>query len=297
MSKSKRGKILYYVIMLVLIAVFLVSAIMLIDYAVKSWKSQSNYNELQEIVNQNRPTKPAKPKPTGGTPRPTEEGRIPEGTEPEETTTEATLPPLVTITDPETGKEMEILREYAELYKMNTDLVGWMEIPGTRVSYPVVQRPEWVDYYLHRDFYGNYDPHGCLYAREQCDVAKPSDNITIYGHRMKDGTMMGDVGKYELKSFWEENQYIYFDTLTEHHTYQIVYVFKTTASLGEGFQYHLFVDARNENEFNNFVNSCKANALYYTGLEAQFGDKLITLSTCEYTLDNGRLVVVAKRID
>ncbi len=292
MSKKKRGKILYYAIMLVLIAVFLVSAIMLIDYAVKSWKSQSSYNELQEIVNQNRPTQPAKPKPTAGATRPSEEG-----TTPVETTTEATLPPLVTVTDPKTGKEREVLREYAELYLLNTDLVGWLEIPGTRVSYPVVQRPEWVDYYLYRDYYGNYDPHGCFYAREQCDVAKPSDNITIYGHRMKDGTMMGDVGKYEWKDFWEENQFIYFDTLTEHHTYQIVYVFKTTASLGEGFQYHLFVDAKNENEFNNFINSCKANALYYTGLEAQFGDKLISLSTCEYTLDNGRLVVVAKRID
>ena len=292
MSKKKRGKILYYAIMLVLIAVFLVSAIMLIDYAVRSWKSQSSYNELQGIVNQNRPTRPVKPKPTAGANLPTEEGIAPV-----ETTIEATLSPLVTVTDPETGKEREVLQEYAELYLLNTDLVGWLEIPGTRISYPVVQRPEWVDYYLYRDYYGNYDSHGCLYAREQCDVAKPSDNITIYGHRMKDGTMMGDVGKYEWKDFWEENQFIYFDTLTEHHTYQIVYVFKTTASLGEGFQYHLFVDAKNENEFNNFVGSCKANALYYTGLEAQFGDKLISLSTCEYTLDNGRLVVVAKRID
>ena len=172
-----------------------------------------------------------------------------------------------------------------------------MYIPGTRVNYPVVQRSTMRDYYLYRDFYGNYDTHGCLYAREECDVATPSDNVTIYGHRMKDGTMMGDVGYYEEKRYWEEHPLIYFDTLTEEHTYQIVYVFKTTASVGEGFQYHLYVDFSNENDFNNFISACSRNALYDTGLTAQFGDQLITLSTCEYSLVNGRLVVVAKRID
>ena len=214
-----------------------------------------------------------------------------------ETIPQETQSPLVTVINPQTGEEVQVLPQYAELYKLNPDLVGWMWIPDTKLNYPVVQRKSETDYYLYRDFYGSYDPHGCLYAREQCDVARPSDNITIYGHRMQDGSMMGQVGYYEQKSFWESHPLIYFDTLTEQHTYQIVYVLKTTASVGEGFQYHLYVDFANENDFNNFVSGCRRNSLYDTGLSAEFGDKLITLSTCEYTLVNGRLVIVAKRID
>ena len=285
MSKKKAGKVLYFVVMFILVAVFLTSAILLGDYAIKSFKSQNTYNELQELVQHNKPTRPP--------------ATIPPATEATgevETVPTETEPLLVTVVNPATGEEVQVLPQYAELYNLNPDLVGWIEIPGTKVNYPVVQRSSETDYYLYRDFYGNYDPHGCLYAREQCNVAKPSDNITIYGHRMNDGTMMGEVGFYEKKSFWEEHPIIYFDTLAEEQIYQIIYVFKTTASVGEGFRYHLYVDFTDESVFDEFITGCRQNALYDTGLTAEYGDTLITLSTCEYTLLNGRLVVVAKRI-
>ena len=288
MDKKKTGKILYYIVMIVLVLVFLVSAIMLIDYAVKSWKSRNTYNELQDLVNNNTPTTAA----------PTESGNETQGDEPTgETVPVETTSPLVSVTHPKTGEEVQVLRQYAQLYMLNPDLVGWISIEGTRVNYPVVQKKDRTDYYLYRDFYGNYDTHGCLYVREECDVVAPSDNLTIYGHRMKDGTMMGDIGYYEQKSFWEEHQLIRFDTLTEQQLYQIVYVFKTTASAGEGFQYHMFVNAGTESDFTSFTAACRRNALYETGLDAYYGDQLITLSTCEYSLENGRLVVVAKRIE
>ena len=73
-------------------------------------------------------------------------------------------------------------------------------------------------------------------------------------------------------------------------------MFKTTATPGKGFAYHHFVNADNEEEFNEFVSTCKELAFYDTGVTASYGDKLITLSTCEYTQANGRLVVVAKRV-
>ena len=280
-SKNSILKILCIVALVILIGIFLFSAGSLIQYYIESHQSKQTYEGLQSLRGDY--TRPAPQLPTAA------ESDSPPATEPPSS--------LVTVTDPDTGEEVQLLQELAELYSLNTDLVGWLTIPDTNVDYPVVQRPEAQDYYLYRDFYGKYDAHGCLYAREQCDVAAPSDNITIYGHRMQDHTMFGHLAKYERKEFWQDHQFLYFDTLTEHHTYQIIYVLTTTASMGEGFQYHLFVDAENQEDYNRFLTDCARNSIYDTGLTADYGDKLITLSTCEYTHENGRLVIVAKRID
>lgn len=280
--KKSGSKVLYIIILLILIAVFLVSAGMLIKYFIESRQSQQTYNELKDI--------------RGTYTRPTPVVQPTVITDPTEQTTEPT-DPLVKVIHPETGLEVEMLPQFADLYQLNPDLVGWISIPGTRVDYPVVQRPETQDYYLYRDFYGKYDSHGCIYVREVCDVFMPSDNITMYGHRMKDNTMFADLSKLQSKEFLQEHPYIYFDTLTEYHTYEVVYVLTTSASVGQGFAYHELVDAANEEEFNSFLANCQRYSLFDTGVTASYGDKLITLSTCEYTHENGRLVVVAKRID
>lgn len=97
-------------------------------------------------------------------------------------------------------------------------------------------------------------------------------------------------------NFYEEHKSIQFDTLTEQAEYEIVAVFKTVAYSSEGFRYYDFVDAEDEKAFDEYVSKCKEFALYDTGVTAKYGDKLITLSTCEYSAQNGRLVVVAKKI-
>lgn len=272
---KRTSKVLYITAILLLTAVFLYAGGSLLKYGLESRESRNKYDSLANLGDAARPT--------------------------ELEVTDATAEPVspwITITDPATGDPIEILPEYAEAYVLNTDMVGWIAIDGTDISYPVVQTAvDNPDYYLYRDFYGQHDSHGCIYVREQCDVDKPSDNVVIYGHRMKDHTMFGQLAKYEDKSFWQEKQYIRFDTLKERHTYQIVYVFITTASLGEGFEYHTFVDARDTSDWNSFLMQCQKLSLYDTGLDIDHGDKLITLSTCEYTQENGRLVVVAKRLD
>ncbi len=282
----KIKRIVLTLIILVLLCVFLYSAYQLGQYLVESLSSKRNYNQLSNLVDEHRGERPAVTTPVE--------------TQPGETTTpvETTEPPPVhiTITHPETGEEMLILPEFAQVFQQNTDMVGWISIPGTVIDYPVVQTPDEPDYYLHRDFEKKYNLHGCIYAREQCDINKPSDNITMYGHRMGDGSMFAQLINYTKQDFFQQNRYIYFDTLTERHTYEIFAIFTTTATLGRGFQYHLFVDAENEHEFNDFVRTCKNSSFYDTGVEPQFGDKLITLSTCEYSQENGRLVVVAKRV-
>ena len=281
---KKFKKFIYGAAIAALAALFLYSAGSLILYYAQSAKSQGAYDDLAAMMEQVRPSIPLLP-----TPQQPDTSTLPGETEAES--------PYVTIVHPDTGEEMEILPEYAELFQMNTDLVGWISIYDSMINYPVVQTgTDRTDYYLKRDFNKNYSAHGCVYVREQCDVFAPSDNLTIYGHRMQDNTMFGYLAKYEEKSYWELHPFVRFDTLKHRQLYQIICVFKTTANLGEGFPYHRFENAQTEEEFNDFLSRCKSLALYDTGLTAEYGDKLISLSTCEYTQQNGRLVVLAKRI-
>lgn len=291
MNKTAK-RIIFYVLIVILLAVFLYSAYRLGTYILESVLTEKSYSNISDLHGEHTVPRPSITQSVTTTPG---DGQTTPGIA-ETTPPPETAPELVTVIHPDTGEEMQILPEFEEIFLKNTDTVGWISIPGTVIDYPVVQSPKKPDYYLHRDFNKKYNLHGCIYAREQCDINAPSDNITIYGHRMQDGSMFARLIDYTKEGFYENNRYIYFDTLTERHTYEIFAVFKTTATLGEGFQYHLFVDAESESAFNSFVNTCKRKSLYDTGITPQYGDKMITLSTCEYSQENGRLVIVAVRV-
>ena len=191
--------------------------------------------------------------------------------------------------------EMTAYEKYAEVYAQNNDFVGWLCIEGTNINYPVMQTPEDPNYYLKRAFDHSYSDYGVPYVQENC-VLGISDNIVIYGHNMSNGSMFADLCRYEKKSFWQEHPMIHFDTLSGYGEYEIVTVFKTVAYSQEGFKYYHFVDAESEADFDAFLAQCRELELYNTGVDAEYGDQLITLSTCEYSRKNGRMVIVAKKI-
>lgn len=213
---------------------------------------------------------------------------------------EAIYDELVEVVEEEKIKndESDLLKEYQDLYLQNDDIVGWIKIDGTKINYPVMQTVDEPNFYLRRGFDKKYTIYGCPYMQENCNVDKPSDNLVIYGHHMNDGTMFANLMKYTKKSFWEEHKTIVFDTLEEHKEYEVMAAFKTVvySDSPESFKYYHFVDAENEEEFNAFVEKCKELSFYDTGVEAEYGDKFITLSTCEYSKKNSRMVVVAKRV-
>ena len=151
------------------------------------------------------------------------------------------------------------------------------------------------DFYLKRGFDRQYSDYGVPYVQENCDLAL-SDNCVIYGHHMNNGTMFADLCKYESEDFYQEHKVLRFDTLSGFGEYEIMAVFKTVAYSEQGFKYYHFTSAESEADFDDYIAQCKALSLYDTGVTAEYGDKLITLSTCEYSRKNGRMVVVAKRI-
>ena len=201
----------------------------------------------------------------------------------------------------ETGDEQPeekpaMLQQYVGLYEENRDLVGWLSIEGMKIDYPVMQNGD-DKYYLHRDFYGNDSKYGCLYVRKQADL-DAGTNFIIYGHNMKDGSMFGDLDLYGKESFFKEHPTVSFDTLYEERTYEIVAVFRSQVYNVDDdvFKYYQFYEAETQEDFEDFYGNIKELSLYDTGVEAKFGDTFLTLSTCAYHVQDGRLVVVAKRV-
>lgn len=177
----------------------------------------------------------------------------------------------------------------------NNDLVGWIKIDGTNISYPVMQNG---NYYLKRNFYKRYSEYGTPFLQENCDVKK-SDNLVTYGHHMNNKTMYSAIDNYKSYDFYRNHRYIKFYTLedgqTKENTYEVCFVFKTV-STGEGYKYYSYTDFYDIDEYNEFVSGCKNIQLYDTGVQTEYGDKFITMSTCEYSQKNGRMVVVGRKI-
>lgn len=280
-KKNKKKSLIYLALLIFFGAVFAFSAVYLIDYLVESKQQQEDYRDLADIVASIQANQATA---TQGT-QPSDPSTQPSGGEIQPSTQETQ--PVV----------LEILPEYKDLYDLNNDLVGWIKVEDTKINYPVLQSStDNKDYYIDHDFYHRGRGCGAIYVRETCDVFEPSDNVTIYGHHMKDKSMFAGLDYYRDKSFWEKHKTFTFDTLYEHHTYEVIAIFKTSANTGQGFPYHRFENAEDEAAFDEFVNTVKSLQMYETGVTAEYGDKLVCLSTCEYTLNNGRLVVVAKRI-
>lgn len=183
---------------------------------------------------------------------------------------------------------------FTKLQEINNDIVGWIKIDGTNINYPVMQTIDSPNYYINKNFYKEYSVYGTPYLSEVCNV-NTSDNLTIYAHHIKNGKMFGSLEKYKNKGYYESHKTITFITKEEISNYEIIAVFKTVAD-DTGFKYYNFYKAQNEKEYKEFINTCKNLSFYDIDKNAEYGDKLITLSTCEYSNKNGRLVVVAKKI-
>ena len=191
----------------------------------------------------------------------------------------------------------EVLEEFKDLLNINKRLIGWVKIDDTNIDFPVVQTVD-NEYYLTHNLYQEYDKNGTIFMDADCDVLKPSTNLILYGHHMLSGKMFGQLDRYEKESYWEEHQYIQFDTIYEKGTWQVMYVFRSRVYSQEEivFKYYQFIDANGEQEFNSNMQEMAALSLYDTGVTAEYGDRLLTLSTCDYEEKNGRFVVVAKKV-
>ena len=211
----------------------------------------------------------------------------------------------------QTMDQAEIKYDMKELYDMNSDIAGWLIVDDTVIDYPVMQTPNDEEYYLDRDFQKNYSAYGSLIMdtdsqigsgtkeNEYADGSIPCTNLIVHGHNMKNGTMFGNLDLYKQQSYEKNHKIIKFASLYEDREYEVISVFLSQVYLKtqtDVFKYYKFFQANTEEEFNDFYNNIKKMSLYDTGVTAEFGDEFITLSVCAYHVENGRLVVVGKRI-
>lgn len=197
-----------------------------------------------------------------------------------------------------TETKTERILQLEELKKQNNDIIGWIEIENTIINYPVLQCED-NNFYMTHNYKKEYSAEGSIFLDKDYNWELPSSNLLLYGHNNKNKTMFAELLNYKEESYYKEHPTIRFTTLAEDKTYEIIAVFKSRVyykSEKDVFRYYYFINAENEEEYNNYINESKKASLYDTGKTATYGDQLLTLSTCEYSQEDGRFVVVAKKV-
>ena len=238
----------------------------------------------------------AEPEPTTVIEEPVPENPLPVNYEEEDINIEETDSKETKKEKPEPER---VPNPYKEKYLENEDMAGWLTLKDSPIDCPVMWTPENEEKYLHTDFKGNYSVGGCLILDTDSSLEPLTTNLIIHGHNMGNGTMFGTLSKFESKEYMEKHKFFHLHTKDYDHRYKVMAVFRSKVYYvsDDCFKYYKFFEAKDEKEFEDFYNNVKEMSLYDTGVEAKFGDKFLTLSTCSYHTQNGRFVVVCKEID
>lgn len=192
-------------------------------------------------------------------------------------------------------------RNYLPLLQENSSLAAWLMIQGTKVNYPVLYTPEDPEYYLRRAFDGSYALSGSLFIGAGC--VPDGTNIIIYGHKMKDGSMFGSLEFYADEEYAKAHPEITYDLIQpdgsyEQLTFEVMAAFYSRVykiDEEDVFRYYYGTDLSDPEDFQNYVEEAMSASLYDLGVTAEYGDRLLTLSTCSYYTEDGRFVVVARQ--
>ena len=198
-----------------------------------------------------------------------------------------------------TNQNYERILKVQKLQEENSDIVGWLEIEGTSINYPVLQGTD-NEYYMTHNYKKQKSKNGSIFLTKDYDWSIPSSNLLMYGHNLNNGTMFQELLKYAKEEFYKEHPIIRFTTNKEDAEYEIISVFKSRVyykTEKNVFRYYFFVNANSEAEYNEFVQNAKKASIYDIDKTAKFGDQLITLSTCSYHVEDGRFAVVGRKTD
>jgi len=258
---------------------FVFAGVMLVRELTQREKEISEFQELAELVAVPRLTTPERETPDG------EEATSPAGqpqTEQKPQTSEK----------PQSGsKTQPVVRNLQPLFERNSDCVGWVYIADTKINYPVMHTPREPERYLKKNFDGKRSAAGVPFLEGLCTLR--SDNLIIYGHNMKNGTMFAGITKYKNESYWQTHPTIEFETADGVRQYQIFAAVRLKMDDG----WYDFRIAKTEEEHLRQVTRIKEMALYDTGITPAYGQQMITLSTCHGAKDEDRMILIAVEIN
>ncbi|MDE7294097.1 MAG: class B sortase [Oscillospiraceae bacterium] len=188
-----------------------------------------------------------------------------------------------------------------ELLAENPDTVGSVKIPGC-VSEVVVKGTDNF-YYLDHNFYGKKRQVGTCFAdyRNNLDPYERSDNIILYAHNNKDGSMFGNLDYYRWNpAYWKDNPFVYFNTNYTEEIYVIVSSFVTNTlpdhDNGNVFDYQNYINFSENYSYDYFMDEITKRSQIITGIECTRDDVYLTLSTCSTEFDESRHVIVARKL-
>ena len=210
----------------------------------------------------------------------------------------AALESLIVSDAPAADGEETNSAKFAALRDQNSDFIGWISIEDTKLDFPVMYAPNNKDFYLRHDFNKEYSVYGVPYLDEKTTLGAndQSENLVIYGHNMKTGTIFGCLTGYKEASYYQQHPYVQFDTVYGDGTYEVFAAFSIDVAADTSFVYNQYVDM-DEETYDTYVEEVISRSDVDTGIRPVYGEQLLTLSTCEYSSDNGRYVVVARRVD
>ena len=196
-------------------------------------------------------------------------------------------------TQPEIALQSSVQPTSRNLYLENADMVGWIQIEGTSIDYPVMQTPADPNYYLKHDFEKRYTDYGCPFMQADCDELCPSDNLIIYGHNMNSGAMFGNLDRYASYDYWKAHPRVFFQTPEGMEEYRIAAVLKADVSMFD-FQQTSF---HSPQELEAYAAQAKALSLFETGVAGAGCETTLTLVTCSYEWKEARNILVAVKAE
>jgi len=198
----------------------------------------------------------------------------------------------------QTDVKTERMTKLEALQTENSDIVAWLEIEGTNINYPVLQGED-NEFYMTHTYNKEYSKDGSLFLDKDYNWELPSTNLLIYGHNnIGSKEMFVSLLKYEDENFYKEHPIIRLTTNKEDAEYEIIAVFKSRVyykSETGVFRYYYFINAENEQEFNEFIQNSKEASLYNIEATAEYGDQLLTLSTCSYHTEDRKICSSSKK--
>ena len=193
---------------------------------------------------------------------------------------EATLPPMQ--------------ESFAELYAQNPHVVGWLEMDPD-IALPVVQ---WDNsFYMDHDFDGNESVAGTLFVDSRNTLWPQDDHILIYGHNMKDGSMFGSLNNYRNVGFLRNTVCIEFNTIYGDAQYVPFALFDASMTKDDPNYFKLIrLNFSEEQPFDAFLEDVQSRSLFNIPVDVNENDQLLSLVTCSYSMDNGRFIIMCRKL-
>ena len=197
------------------------------------------------------------------------------------------LPTLELADDPvQEPEELTAFEKYADVYAQNSDLVGWISIPGTRIDSPVMQTKDNPNFYLKHAFDQSYSSYGVPYMQENCDIGI-SDNLVLYGHHMKNGSMFKDISRYKDQGYFDQHsEIILYTPEREIHLKALAAVCTSPDAIRRKTEF-----ASGE-EFASYIQQMTAGASASAPVEGTIV-RLYSFVTCSYEFNNARTILYA----